>query len=138
MSTRASLLYSLVYKLCSNPIGVESRVTMVYKDFKDLMRNGLIVMSKELLQEREVYKLGMLRRICDAYEDALKRIKHMFALLVTYCLFYVGPTQHTEISKNRRARPHRDYYHRDYTLHWGGPTLVRYDLLQAADQSKRT
>jgi hypothetical protein len=40
---------------------------MVYKDFKDLMSNGLLAMSKKLSEEREVCKLAMLRRIFDAY-----------------------------------------------------------------------
>lgn len=48
-----------------------------------MLKTALITMAKELLHEREIYKLQMLRKIFDAYEDILKRLKHMFAYLVT-------------------------------------------------------
>lgn len=41
-------------------------------------------MAKEMLQERDIFKLKMVRRIFDAYEDILKRLKHMFAYLVDH------------------------------------------------------
>lgn len=55
---------------------------MVYKDFKEILKNGLIIMSKSLFEERDIHKLSLLRRIFDAFEDSLKRIRHMFAILV--------------------------------------------------------
>lgn len=41
----------------------------------------------------------MLRKICDAYEDALKRIKHMFALLVSTLLCRID-----QISLNKQKQ----------------------------------
>jgi hypothetical protein len=72
-----------VYRLCTNRETEETRLGMVYKGYKDMLNGALIIMAAELLQERNVYKLQMLRKIFDAYEDILKRLKHMFEYLVT-------------------------------------------------------
>ena len=45
-----------------------------------------MMMSKRIVEERDVYRLKILRKVCDAYEDILKRLKHMFAILVTVVL----------------------------------------------------
>lgn len=59
---------------------------MVYKDYKEMLKTALLTMSKEMLHERDIYKLKMLRKIFDAYEDILKRLKHMFSYLVSSSL----------------------------------------------------
>lgn len=56
---------------------------MVYKDYKDMLKSALITMAKQLNKERDVCKVRVLRMIWDAYEDIVKRLKHMFAYLVT-------------------------------------------------------
>lgn len=59
---------------------------MVYKDYQDILKNAVVMMSKRIVEERDVYRLKILRKVCDAYEDILKRLKHMFAILVTVVL----------------------------------------------------
>lgn len=76
-------LPSVVYRLCSNREIEETRVLMVYKDYKDMLKAALLAMGKELAKERDVCKLRVLRMVWDAYEDILKRLKHMFAYLVS-------------------------------------------------------
>lgn len=69
----------------------ESRVAMVYRDFKEILKTALLAMSKELAQERDIYRLQMLRKIFDAYEDILKKLRHMFAFLVTTAIIQDRP-----------------------------------------------
>jgi hypothetical protein len=55
---------------------------MVYKDYKELLRTALLTMTKNIFHERDIYKLRLLRQIWDAFDDIMKRLKHMFAYLV--------------------------------------------------------
>lgn len=55
---------------------------MVYKDYKDMLKGALMTMGRELNKERDVCKVRVLKMIWDAYEDIMKRLKHMFAYLV--------------------------------------------------------
>ena len=59
---------------------------MVYKDFKDILKNALLSMCQELRNEKDIYKLSYLRKIWEAYCDILKRMMHMFAYLVSFWL----------------------------------------------------
>jgi hypothetical protein len=36
---------------------------MVYKDFKDILKNALLSMCQELRNEKDIYKLGYMRKI---------------------------------------------------------------------------
>lgn len=65
---------------------------MVYKDYKDLLKTALVEMSPLLYEEKDVYKLGALRKIWDAYCDMQKRINNMFAYLVQKLKLRIGLT----------------------------------------------
>lgn len=64
----------------------ETRVLMVYKDYKEMLKGALLIMAREFNKERDICKIKVLKMIWDAYEDILKRLKHMFAYLVPQLL----------------------------------------------------
>ena len=55
--------FSVVYRLCLTKEKEENRVIMVYKDYKDLLKSALLDMAPLLNEEKDVYKLGVLRKI---------------------------------------------------------------------------
>ena len=79
---------------------------MVFRDYQDILKNALIAMAREIVQERDVYRLKVLRRVFDAYEDILKRLKHMFAFLVKI-RYNIGSPIHNKIRQNRITRQDR-------------------------------
>jgi hypothetical protein len=40
------IYHSVVYRLCSSPSAEESRVAMVYRDYKDILKTALLALSK--------------------------------------------------------------------------------------------
>lgn len=58
---------------------------MVYKDYKDLLKSALLEMAPLLNEEKDVNRLGALRKIWEAYVDMQRRLNNMFAYLV--CLY---------------------------------------------------
>lgn len=55
---------------------------MVYRDYKDLLKTALLEMAPLLNYEKDVYRLGALRKLWEAYADMQRRLNNMFAYLV--------------------------------------------------------
>ena len=55
---------------------------MVYRDYKELLKTGLMEMAPLLNDEKDVYRLSMLHKIWEAYCEMQKRLNNMFAYLV--------------------------------------------------------
>ena len=73
---------------------------MVYKDYKDLLKTTLLELSPLMLEEKEIYKLGTLRKIWDCYTDIQKRLTNMFAYLVLAVSPRIDPSSsRTQASK---------------------------------------
>jgi hypothetical protein len=73
---------SVVYRLCLTKEKEENRVLMVYKDYKDLLKAAILDMAPLLNEEKDIYRLGALRKIWEAYSDMQRRLNNMFAYLV--------------------------------------------------------
>lgn len=76
-------IFSVVYRLCMTKEKEENRVQMVYKDYKDIMKCAVLEISPLLLEEKDIYRLDILKKIWDCFSDIQKRLNNMFAYLVS-------------------------------------------------------
>ena len=65
---------------------------MVYKEYKELLKAGLLDIAPLLQEEKEVYRLGTLRKVWDCYCDMQKRLANMFAYLVPLLIARTDPS----------------------------------------------
>jgi hypothetical protein len=57
-------------------------ISMVYRDYKEILKMALLDMCQLINDEKDIYRLLVVRKIWDAYTDIQKRLTNMFSYLV--------------------------------------------------------